>query len=280
MKLKFTKMQGAGNDYVYLDCFQMPIPKCPKKIAVALSDRHFGVGADGMVLICPAENANAAMRMFNADGSEGKMCGNAIRCVAKYLYENKIVQKPSMTIATKSGNKQVTVFQKNGIVHSAQVDMGAAVLRPEKIPVRLPGKSVISCPVTAGGNSYDVTCVSMGNPHAVIFCEQVDTLALAQIGPLFEHHEIFPQGVNAEFVHCLAPNVLQARVWERGSGETMACGTGACAAAVAAVLNGYCTAEKPISVQLPGGTLTVIVTQSTVLLQGPCATVFEGEIEL
>ena len=279
MKLAFTKMHGCGNDYIYFNGFDLEIQE-PAALAVRLSDRHKGVGGDGIVLILPSQTADARMRMFNIDGSEGSMCGNAIRCVAKYLYDNGIVKKQDMTIETKSGIRSLFLTLSNGAASLARVDMGPAQLQPEKIPVSLPGKNVISRPVTIGGTEYRITCVSMGNPHAVVFCDGIDDLDLQRIGPLFEHDSLFPDRINTEFVRVLDRNLLQMRVWERGSGETQACGTGACAAAVAAVLNGYCDKGVDIKVQLPGGELVIHYTDETVHMTGDCVRVFEGTVEM
>jgi len=279
MKVEFTKMQGCGNDYIYINCFDREID-CPEKLAILLSDRHFGIGGDGIVLICKSNIADAKMRMFNADGSEGKMCGNAIRCVAKYLFDNGLIKKDEMKIETLSGIKALQVFTQNGLVSSVKVDMGRAELEPSKIPVTLQGERIVNVPLDIHGNTYHITCVSMGNPHAVVFCDDVDGLNLEKIGPCFENNEIFPERVNTEFVKVIGKNMLKMRVWERGSGETLACGTGACAAAVAAVLNGYCSKDEDIHVLLLGGELTISYTDETIFMTGGCAKVFEGEIEI
>ena len=279
MKLEFTKMHGCGNDYIYFNGFDLEIRE-PEVLSVLLSDRNKGVGGDGIVLILPSLIADARMRMFNIDGSEGSMCGNAIRCVGKFLYDNKIVKKQAMTIETKSGTRSLVLTTDNGVALLARVDMGPAQLQPEKIPVNLPGESVIARPITIGDMEYRITCVSMGNPHAVVFCEEIDSLDLPRIGPLFEHDRLFPDRINTEFVRVLDRNLLQMRVWERGSGETQACGTGACAAAVAAVLNGYCDKDTDITVQLPGGDLVIRYTDETVHMTGDCVMVFEGTVEL
>jgi len=279
LKLKFTKMQGCGNDYIYINCFDTEI-NSPESLSVFLSDRHYGVGSDGIVLILPSETADARMRMFNLDGSEGRMCGNAIRCIAKYLYDNNIVRKKNMTIETLSGIKSLKLYTKNGLVSSVRVDMGKAELKPEKIPVNLDGENIIARKVLIGNTEYDITCVSMGNPHCVVFCEDVDALKLPEIGPLFEYNPLFPDRVNTEFVQIVGENTLKMRVWERGSGETMACGTGACAAAVAAVLNGYCKKDEDILVQLLGGDLIIRYTDDTVYMTGECKKVFDGEVEI
>lgn len=279
MKLKFTKMQGCGNDYIYINCFDQEI-NFPESLSVLLSDRHFGVGGDGLVLIMPSAVADAKMRMFNSDGSEGKMCGNAIRCVAKYLYDNGMVRKLNMTIETLAGIKYLTLSINNGQVAAVRVNMGPAELRPELIPVKLTGDKVVNQPITVGGREYTITCVSMGNPHCVVFCNQIDSLNLAEIGPLFENNRLFPDRVNTEFVEIIGRNVLKMRVWERGSGETLACGTGACASAVAAVLCGYADQDTDIEVRLLGGELTVRYTNDAVFMTGECKKVFDGIMEI
>ena len=279
MKIEFTKMHGCGNDYIYVNCFEREIDN-PERLSVALSTRHFGVGGDGIVLICRSGVADAKMRMFNSDGSEGKMCGNAIRCVGKYLYDNGIVRKDRLKIETLSGIKTLGINTENGLVSSVRVDMGKAELVPSKIPVNIPGERIVNFPLNIGSNIYHITCVSMGNPHAVVFCDDLTNLNLAEIGPLFENHEIFPERVNTEFVKIIDRNIIQMRVWERGSGETLACGTGACAATVAAVLNGHCSKGKDIRVLLLGEMLIVNYTDETVYMTGNCVKVFEGTIEL
>jgi len=279
IRLKFTKMHGCGNDYIYINCFDKEV-SCPDRLAVILSDRHFGIGGDGIVLICKSSIADAKMRMFNMDGSEGRMCGNAIRCVAKYIYDNGYCRKKKINIETLSGVKTIEVYTENGLVSSAKVDMGKAELDPKKIPVDLPGARVINTPVTIKNETYKITCVSMGNPHAVVFADDIDSLNIAGIGPYFEHNEIFPEQANTEFVQLIDRNTIKMRVWERGSGETLACGTGACAAAVASVLNGYCGKGEDIRVFLKGGELIVNYTDERVLLTGECVKVFEGVIEL
>jgi diaminopimelate epimerase len=278
-KLKFTKMHGCGNDYIYINCLEGEIEN-PENLAISLSDRHFAIGGDGLVLICKSDIADAKMRMFNMDGSEGKMCGNAIRCVAKYLYDNDICKKSEIRIETLSGIKTLQIDADNGRVASVKVDMGKAELCPSKIPVALPGDRIINAPLTVLGITYGITCVSMGNPHAVVFCEDPDGLDLEKIGPCFEHHEIFPERVNTEFVQILDKNTLKMRVWERGSGETLACGTGACASVVAATLNGYCEKGQDVRVILKGGDLTINYTDERVLMTGGCVKVFEGVIEV
>lgn len=276
MKLRFTKMHGCGNDYVYVNCFEEEV-KDPVSLSIAISDRHFGVGGDGLVLICPSDRADAKMRMFNADGSEGKMCGNAIRCVGKYLYDHGIVRKTTVTIETLSGIKTLALFLKDGKVDSAQVNMGPAILIPSEIPVNLPGEQAVAVPVKIAGEEHTITCVSMGNPHCIVFGGDPYELDLPKIGPLFENDPLFPERVNTEFIEVLDDHTLNMRVWERGSGETWACGTGACAAAVAAVLNGFCKKSKDISVRLRGGELTIRYTDEAVFMTGKATEVFHGE---
>jgi len=279
INLPFTKMHGTGNDYIYINCMNMEI-NSPESLSALLSDRHTGVGGEGIVLILPSDTADARMRIFNLDGSEGGMAGNSIRCVAKYLYDNGIVNKRNMRIETRSGIRELAVITKNGKASSVRVDMGRAELHPEKIPVRLPGENIIARKTNIGGMEYEITCVSMGNPHAVVFYENVDILNLKTIGPLFENDPVFPDRVNAEFVEIMDRNHLKIRVWERGSGETQACGTGACAAVAAAVLNGHCSKGSDIKAQLPGGDLIVNYTDETVYLTGDCVKVFDGTAEI
>jgi diaminopimelate epimerase len=279
MTVPFTKMQGCGNDYVYINGFDQQVDS-PEILAPLLSDRHRGVGGDGLVLIQPSAVADARMRMFNADGSEGRMCGNAIRCVGKYLYDNGIVPRLSVRIETHSGIKALELSVTGGQVVSATVDMGHPVLSPENIPVNLPGDRVVDHPVYVGGAWYQITCVSMGNPHAIIFCDKVDDLDIPSIGPLFENNRLFPEKVNTEFVQVTGENRLKMRVWERGSGETLACGTGACASVVAAVLNGHCNLGMEIVVSLPGGELMICYTGKTVYMTGKCEKVFDGTVDL
>jgi len=238
------------------------------------------VGGDGVVLILRSNIADAKMRMFNLDGSEGSMSGNAIRCVAKYLYDNGLVKKRDMQIETKSGVKKLYLSTRNKVVSSVKVDMGRAKLSPEQIPVNLGGESVIAQKIIIGGKEYEITCVSMGNPHAVVFSNHLDELDLNEIGPLFENDPLFPDRVNAEFVNVMDRNHLEIRVWERGSGETQASGTSACASAVAAVLNGYCDKNTDIRVRLPGGELIVCYTDEVVWLTGDCVKVFDGTVEI
>jgi carbamoyl-phosphate synthase large subunit len=279
LKLNFTKMQSCGNDYIYINCFDLEI-NSPESLSVLLADRHYGIGGDGIVLIMRSTVADAKMRMFNLDGSEGKMAGNSIRCIAKYLYDNQIVKNLQMTIEPPSGIKRLDLSTQYGLVSTVKVDMGRAVLEPANIPVRLSGERIVARQVKIGGAEYNITCVSMGNPHAVVFCEHVDNLAVHEVGPLFENDALFPDRVNAEFVEVMGRNHLKVCVWERGIGETLACGTGACASAVAAVLNGYCDKGADIKVQLPGGDLTINYTDEAVLMTGGCKKVFDGTVEI
>ncbi len=279
MTLSFTKMHGCGNDYIYFNCFEQAIQN-PNELSERLSDRHFSIGGDGIVLICPSDVADGKMRMFNADGSEGKMCGNAIRCVAKYMYDNGIAKKDVITIETLSGIKTIAVTTENDKVVSARVDMGRAELVPENIPVKLLGDKIVGVPYDYGFGKEKITCVSMGNPHCVIFRDDVEDLDLEKIGTVYENAEIFPERVNTEFVKVIDSKTLRMRVWERGSGETLACGTGACATVVAAVLNGYCPMNEDIKVILTGGELTIRYTEAAVFMTGPCQVAFSGTVEL
>ena len=274
----FTKMHGCGNDYIYFNCLDS-VPFDPAEYAVKLSDRHFGIGGDGIVLICKSDRADAMMRMFNADGSEGKMCGNAIRCVGKYLYDRGICGKKELDIDTLSGVKHIVLDIENGKAVGATVNMGVPVLEPERIPVLCDGNSVIDCETAIANDRYSITCVSMGNPHCVVFCEEVANIDLEKIGPKFENASIFPERVNTEFVKIIDGDTIEMRVWERGSGETLACGTGACASVVAACLCGYCRKGSPVRVILRGGELTVTYTDGGVMMRGPATTVFDGEID-
>lgn len=279
--VEFTKMQGCGNDYIYFNCFNQRIDN-PEGLALALSDRHFGIGGDGVILIQKSKVADGKMRMFNLDGSEGRMCGNGIRCVAKFMRDNGLVDKDDMEIETLSGIIKVKLTRHYGEVNGATVNMGPAILDPAQIPVTLAADEngrVVDRPVTIDGKDYNITCVSMGNPHAVVFMNgNIDELDIDTVGKAFEYNEIFPERVNAEFIKVLDEHTLKMRVWERGSGETWACGTGACAAAVAAVLNGYCTKDKEITVKLKGGDLKIKVTDEAIYLTGDAVTVFNGSI--
>ena len=280
-KLRFTKMHGISNDYVYISTFDQPEEDW-EQLAIRLSDRRTGIGGDGIILVCPSDVADAKMRIFNADGSEGRMCGNGIRCVGKFVYDKGLVpaDKTTVTIDTLSGIKTLELTVRDGKVQSARVDMEAAILNPVDIPVNYDGDRMIDAPMTVDGKVWNVTAVSMGNPHCVTFVDDVDSLDLEKIGPHFENHPAFPERVNTEFVKVIDDHTLQMRVWERGSGETWACGTGACATAVAACLNGYCQKGDDITVRLRGGDLVIRYTDDTVIMTGPASTVFEGKVEI
>ena len=277
--MKFTKMQGAGNDYIYFNLFEEKIEN-PEALSILLSDRHFGVGGDGIVLIGKSEIADFSMRMFNADGSEAGMCGNASRCVGKYVHDKGLTGKTELSLETKSGVKYLKLFKDsiNGPVTRVRVDMGTAILTPSEIPVESDLPEVINQPIIVDHQTYHITCVSMGNTHAVVFMNGIDELEIEKLGPKFEHHPIFPQRTNTEFIEVLDRNTLKMRVWERGSGETLACGTGACAAAVAGVLNGLC--ETKVTVKLRGGDLDIEWDrkENRVYLTGGAEFVFDGEI--
>ncbi len=277
--MKFTKMHGCGNDYVYVNCLQEQINH-PEKVAQYVSDRHFGIGSDGLILIYPSEIADFRMAMYNLDGSQGKMCGNGIRCVAKYVYDYGLTGKTSISIETLAGIKYLDLTVKDGKVELVRVNMGAPILEPQEIPVKLGSDRCIAETLEAGGREYEITAVSMGNPHAVIFVEDTGSLPLAEIGPGFEHHALFPEGVNTEFVQVLNRREINMRVWERGSGETLACGTGTCAAVVACVLNGL--TDQEVTVHLLGGELMIWYDreQNTVWMTGPAAVVFDGVIDI
>jgi diaminopimelate epimerase len=281
MKLKFTKMHGTGNDYVYVNGFEEKIDN-PSEVAIKISDRHFSVGSDGLIIVAPSEVADVRMIMFNADGSEGKMCGNGIRCVAKYAYDHKITDKKEMTIETASGIKNIVVtVDKDDKVEYAYVNMGKAILKPTDIPMRVEGDSFIDKEVEVSGKTYRATAVSMGNPHLVIFTKGIDDLKLDEIGPYFENYELFPEKVNTEFVEIIDKNNFKMRVYERGSGETMSCGTGTCAVTVAAVLNGYAKYGEEVTIHIRGGELKdTYYEDGTVIMKGLATHVFDGEIEL
>lgn len=284
--MKFTKMHGCGNDYVYVDCTKEVIPDI-EATAARVSDRHFGIGSDGLILIKSSEVADFEMDMYNADGSRGKMCGNGIRCVAKYVYDHGLTDKTEITVDTQAGIKTLQLTICDGKVSKVCVDMGEPVLVPQEIPVKASvlgladdrREAIVAQPFTVANRSYDITCVSMGNPHCITFIdEDVKSFPLESIGPLFEKHELFPEGVNTEFVNILDREHLRMRVWERGSGETLACGTGACAVAVASYLNGF-TGRK-VDIELMGGHLEIAYDEATnhVFMTGPATEVFSGEI--
>lgn len=277
--MKFTKMQGLGNDYIYVNCFKEQIAN-PNEVSKFVSDRHFGIGSDGLVLICPSETADFRMRMFNSDGSESEMCGNAIRCVGKYVYDNKMTEKNIVTIETLAGIKVLDLRIKNGLVEQVRVDMGEPILKSELIPVKLPTEKVLKAPVEVLDQTFYVTAVSMGNPHAVSYIDDVDSFDLHRYGPVMEKNELYPRRINSEFVQVIDKKTLKMRVWERGAGETLACGTGACAVLVASVLNGV--SERAATVKLLGGDLFIEWDENDnhVYMTGPAVKVFEGEIAI
>lgn len=277
--MKFTKMQGLGNDYVYVNCMEQMVEDAAET-ARRVSDRHFGIGSDGLILICPSDKADFEMRMYNADGSRGEMCGNGIRCVGKYVYDYGLTDKTFLSVETLGGIKHLFLEVEDGKVSLVKVDMGPAILEPEKIPVTAEGSRVVDEPLCVDGKTFRMTCVSMGNPHAVIYVDDVQGMDLEKTGPSFENHERFPNRINTEFAHVLDRNTVEMRVWERGSGETLACGTGACAVAVASILNGY--TEDQVTVRLLGGDLKIEWDRETnkVYMTGPAEVVFDGEIRL
>ncbi|HQZ55545.1 MAG: diaminopimelate epimerase [Proteobacteria bacterium] len=273
--MKFTKMHGLGNDYVYVDTFEQPVPD-PAAMAIAVSRPHFGVGADGLVLIGPSTEADYAMRMFNADGSEGEMCGNAVRCIGKYVHDRGLTAKTRVTLATRGGIKTLELRLQGGSVEQVTVDLGEPALSPASLPVTLAGAQVLNHPLSIDGQTHHITCVSMGNPHAVIFVDDPRAVDVHGIGRQIEHHPLFPKRTNVEFVRVWRRDLLEMRVWERGSGETLACGTGAAASLVAAVLNGL--ADRSAVVQLTGGELHVHwdARDNHVYQTGPATFVFDG----
>ncbi|MCX4316353.1 MAG: diaminopimelate epimerase [Lachnospiraceae bacterium] len=276
--MRFTKMHGCGNDYIYVDAAKEMIEH-PSDLAIRLSDRHFGIGSDGLILICPSGQADFRMRMYNADGSEAEMCGNGIRCVAKYVYDKGLTDKTSISIETGAGVKQLTLHPgANGLIQTVTVDMGTPILDPAQIPVCL--DHVINQPIQVAGREYRITCVSMGNPHAVVFLEDTDlaSFPIEQIGPQFECHPCFPKRTNTEFIQLISRNEIRMRVWERGSGETLACGTGTCASVMAGILNQK--TDDRVLVHLLGGDLEIFYDRESghIQMTGPATTVFEGEI--
>ena len=279
--MKFTKMQGIGNDYVYVNCFEETIAD-PSAVARFVSDRHFGIGSDGLILVKPSDVADCEMDMYNLDGSQGAMCGNGIRCVAKFAYDHGIVRKKNITVNTKSGIKYLDLDIKDGKVSSVKVNMGSPILTAKMIPVVSDKEQVIDQPLDVNGTVWNITAVSMGNPHAVTYMEDVNSLDIEKVGPMFENHINFPDRINTEFVKVIDRRTLQMRVWERGSGETLACGTGACAVAVASTLNGLVDEDVPVTVKLLGGDLQILWNrqENLVYMRGPATTVFEGEIDL
>lgn len=274
--MNFTKMNGIGNDYIYFNCLNEEL-KNPEEVSIILSDRHFGVGGDGIILILKSEIADFKMRIFNADGSEAKMCGNGIRCVGKYVYEKGLTNKNFIKVDTLSGVKLLTLAVENEEVVSIGVNMGEAILNSKQIPVISPNEQVINETLTIDDVDYSVTCVSMGNPHCVVFINDIDNLDLKTIGPKFEKHPMFPDRINTEFVEIIDENTVKMRVWERGSDETLACGTGACAVVVASVLNNYCEKDKDITVKLLGGDLKIkYQADGFVYMTGTAEFVFDG----
>lgn len=277
--MKFEKMHGAGNDYIYFNLFEEKIED-PEALAITLSDRHFGIGGDGIVLIGPSDEGDFSMRMFNADGSEAQMCGNASRCVGKYIYDRRLSDKKEIALSTQSGVKylQLDVDTKTDTVKTVRVNMGQANTNAADIPVKSEQKEVINQPLEIDGKTYHITCVSMGNPHAVVFINDIDELDLEKLGPKFENHSLFPERINTEFIEIIDKQTLKMRVWERGSGETLACGTGACAATVAGVLNDVCASR--VTIKLRGGDLQIEWdrTDNQVYLTGAAEFVFAGEI--
>ncbi len=273
--MKFTKMHGAGNDYVYVNCFEEQLPQDIPALARAVSDRHTGIGGDGLILICPSEQGDARMRMFNADGSESEMCGNGIRCVAKYVFDHDIARKEELKIETGAGVLTLQVFAEDGLANRVRVNMGKPILNGPDIPTTLEGNPPLKAPLEVGGKTLEVTCVSMGNPHCITFVDEVTDEWVHGIGPQIEVHPAFPNRVNAEFIQIVSRSEMIMRVWERGSGETQACGTGACASAVAAVLNGL--TDRTVLCHLPGGDLTLEWAESgEVYMTGPATEVFHG----
>jgi diaminopimelate epimerase len=275
--MRFTKMHGCGNDYVYVDCITHPAPRDPVGLSKKISDRHFGIGSDGLILICPSERADVRMRMFNADGSESEMCGNGIRCVAKYAHDHGLARKPQLTIETGRGILSLELETAGGLVKQVRVDMGEPIVEADKIPTTLPGNPPVDVPITAGERTLRVTCVSMGNPHCVTFVDEITDALVHGIGPKVENHAAFPRRVNTEFVRVVKPDEAVMRVWERGSGETLACGTGACAVAVAGVLTGKL--QRKVLIHLVGGDLQLHWSEKDnhVYMTGPAVEVFSGD---
>lgn len=277
--MKFTKMHGIGNDYVYVNCFEESV-KNPAEVSKFVSDRHFGIGSDGLILISPSAIADFRMNIYNADGSQAEMCGNGIRCVAKYVYDYGLTDKTEISVETLAGIKYLRLQVENGKVASVEVNMGAPILEPKEIPIAVEESPVVNVPVEVKGKIYHMTCVSMGNPHAIIFMNNVKDLDIAAIGPYFENHTVFPKRTNTEFVEVLDRNTVNMRVWERGSDETLACGTGACATTVACILNDK--TENEVTVHLLGGDLKIRWDREAnqVYMTGPATVVFDGEITL
>ena len=277
--MKFTKMQGCGNDYVYVNCFKETIDKIPE-VARMISDRHFGIGSDGLILIKPSEKADFIMDMYNSDGSKAQMCGNGIRCVAKYVYDYGLTNKQHISIETGAGIKYLDLKVEDKKVVEVTVNMGNPITRAGLVPVVSQQDEVIAMPIIILDTTYEMTCVSMGNPHAIVFVDDTKLVDIQKIGPIFEQHAMFPEKTNTEFVHVVDRNTIDMRVWERGAGETLACGTGACASVYACILNGF--TEDAVTVRLLGGELKIRYDRekNTIIMTGPAITVFEGEIDL
>lgn len=275
--MKFTKMHGAGNDYIYINCFDEKVEN-PDKLAKELSDRHFGIGSDGLVLICPSDKADFRMDMYNSDGTQAEMCGNASRCVGKYVYDKGLTDKTTVTLETLSGIKTLDLNVTGGKVDTVKVNMGSPVFTPQEIPVVTELDKFIRQEIKVLGKEYEVTCISMGNPHAVVFMDNLDELDIDTLGPAFENHKLFPERINTEFVSPTDSHTLKMRVWERGAGETLACGTGACASLVASVLCGL--AENEATLELLGGNLHIEwdINSNNVYMTGPAEFVFDGEL--
>lgn len=277
--MKFTKMHGLGNDYVYVNCFEEKIDN-PPAVARFVSDRHFGIGSDGLIMINPSKTADFEMEMYNADGSRGEMCGNGIRCVAKYVYDYGLTDKTQISVETLGGIKYLDLTVEDGKVSLVKVDMGKPELEADLIPIISEREQVIDEPIEVDGKEYHMTGVSMGNPHAVIYVDDVKGLDMEKIGPKFENHERFPKRINTEFVHCIDRQTVEMRVWERGSGETLACGTGACAVAVSSILNNL--TDTRVTVKLLGGDLQIEWDREKdrVFMTGPATVVFDGVIDI
>lgn len=277
--MEFVKMEGCGNDYVYVNGFTNKIEN-PNKLSEFVSNRNFGIGSDGLIIINPSDKADFRMSMYNADGSEGKMCGNGIRCVAKYVYDNKLTDKTTITVETLSGIKTLVLNVENDKVKTVRVNMGAPIIKAKDVPVISEMDQVINQPIMIDDKEYKITCVSMGNPHAITFIEDTDSLDIENIGPKFENNSIFPDRINTEFIQIIDRNTIKMRVWERGSGETLACGTGACASVVACVLNGL--TENKVTVKLLGGDLFIEYNEEegTVYMTGPARVSFTGNIDV
>jgi len=277
--MKFTKMHGCGNDYVYVNCFEETVEN-PGEVSVKVSDRHFGIGSDGLILICPSEIADFRMKMYNSDGSEGAMCGNGVRCIAKYVYDYGLTDKTFISLETKAGIKYLDLTVEDGKVTMVKVDMGAPITNPADIPAVSDKEIIVSEPIVVDGKEYKITCVSMGNPHGVLFVDDTDRIEIEKIGPKFEHHEMFPDRANIEFIQVVDRGHIKMRVWERGAGETLACGTGTCASVYACILNGY--TDSSVDVELLGGMIHIDYDEekNTIFMTGPAAVAFDGEIDL